>query len=351
MSAPVCFIVISLIIIDALLCQMLARAFAVMAWIKPPISLSSLPEIFCFVYVMAWWLALETNSVLTTQRRWLAPNWRSGVRQKCAVTKFQTGTRRTSVLFVPVVPPNADGVTCCRVRPRSHVTSFFLSPGAPVKRPTNCILRVHAFLFFHVLQLAAHQPPLHWSWLVIIKTKCVLWCCAIWNFPDVMYASSSSTSPDHHGPAAVATMRYLCSSCHCFLSSLMSRCNLIAPSHSERLGYVCYCLLTSAPVFCVSSSVVVWPFLSSCLYSVTVFVFSSPRLCLPHRSALPDLTHHTYRTHSVYISSPFRNWFLHITLDFFSSHIYNPFGLCLWTLFSCHHICVPVFVNHLPIDF
>ena len=37
---------------------MLARAFAVMAWIKPPISLSSLPEIFCFVYVMAWWLAL-----------------------------------------------------------------------------------------------------------------------------------------------------------------------------------------------------------------------------------------------------------------------------------------------------
>ena len=50
---PVCFIVISLIIIDALLCQMLARAFAVMAWIKPPISLSSLPEIFCFVYVMA----------------------------------------------------------------------------------------------------------------------------------------------------------------------------------------------------------------------------------------------------------------------------------------------------------
>ena len=53
--------------------------------------------------------------------------------------------------------------------------------------------------FFHVLQLAAHQPPLHWSWLVIIKTKCVLWCCAIWNYPDVMYASSSSTSPDHHG--------------------------------------------------------------------------------------------------------------------------------------------------------
>ena len=155
------------------------------------------------------------------------------------------------------------------------------------------------------------------------------------------------------------TICYLCSSCHRFLS-LMSRRNLIAPSHSKRLGYLCYCLRTSAPVFCVSSSVVVWPFLSSCLYSVTVFVFSSPRLCLPHRSALPDLTHHTYRTHSalpdlthhtyrthsVYISSPFWNWFLHITLDFFLLITRLDFGLC----FSCHHICVHVlYVNHLPI--
>ena len=72
----------------------------------------------------------------------------------------------------------------------------------------------------------------------------------------------------------------------------------------------------------------------SCLRACTPSPFLSSRVlacaCPPLRaSRFNSITHHTYRTHSVYMSSPFRNWFLHIPWIFFSSH--NPFGL--WTLF------------------